>query len=69
MDFGWSDNFMVLFERDVSSVQQLKWLTEDACVAYKVAATHMAQLHLHKWELASMLLKLMPLAQLGNQRH
>lgn len=62
----WSDRFMMLFERDVASVQQLKMLTEDACEAYKEACKHMGNHHLYKWELASMLLKLMPLAKLGN---
>lgn len=56
---------MVLFERDVASVQQLKWLTEDACAAYKVAGRQMAEQHLHKWDMASMVLKLLPIALLG----
>lgn len=65
LDLGWSDAFMVLFERDVSSVQQLKWLTQDVCEAYGGACERMAALHLYKWELASMVVKLMPLAKLG----
>lgn len=59
---------MMLFERDVTSVQQLKYLTEDACAAYNEACKRMFEFHFYKWELASMLLKLMPLAQLGKQR-
>lgn len=61
--------FMVLFERDVVSVQQLMWLVADVCSAYKAAGKWMATQHLHKWDMASMVLKLMPLSQLGEKIH
>lgn len=65
LDISWSDQMMSLFERDVESAQQLKWLAQDACDVYFDGCRRMATYHLQKWDMASMVLKLLPIAQIG----